>query len=137
MSVTGVEYIAEGTVNILINRYIPLWGCPRSIPSGNGLQFRSKLSHAVYKLPGIRKTASSGYHRNGNAGVERWNHTRAQILIIVVNELQPNWDEQLPHADFAFNSWVSAAAGSASDEVRMVRLPRLPLTIFGLSLIHI
>ena len=36
------EFTAEGTANILINRCIPLWGCPRSILWADGLQFCSK-----------------------------------------------------------------------------------------------
>ena len=32
-AVTAAEFTAEGTANIVINRYIPLWGCPRSIRS--------------------------------------------------------------------------------------------------------
>ena len=84
---------AEGMANIVINRYIPLWGCPRSILSNNGIQFCSKLSNAVYKLLGVRKMATSSYNPNGNCGVERVNHTMAQMLAMVVNELQSNWDE--------------------------------------------
>ena len=52
-AVTTAEFTAEGTANILINRYIPLLGCPRSILSDNGLQFCSKLSHVVYELLGV------------------------------------------------------------------------------------
>ena len=129
-AVTAAEFTAEGTANILINRYIPLWGCPRSILSGNGLQFCSKLSHAVYQLLGARKIDASSYHPSGNSGVERVNHTMAQMLAMVVNELQNNWDEQLPHVEFAYNNSVSAATGLAPNEVHMGRLPRLPLTIF-------
>ena len=50
--VTAAEYTAEGTANVLVNKYIPLWGCPRTILSDNGLQFCSKLSQAVYRLLG-------------------------------------------------------------------------------------
>ena len=60
------------------------------------------------------------------------NHTMAQMLAMVVNELQNNWEEQLPHVEFefAYNESVSAAAGLAPNEVHMGKLPRLPLTIF-------
>ena len=46
-AVTAAEFTAEGTANILVNQYIPLWGCPRTIPSDNSLQFCSKISQAV------------------------------------------------------------------------------------------
>ena len=58
------------------------------------------------------------------------NHTMAQMLAMVINELQNNWDEQLPHVKYAYNKSVSAATGLAPNEVHMGRLPRLPLTIF-------
>ena len=90
-AVNAAELSAEGTAKILINRYISIWGCPRSILSDSGLQFCSKLSQAVYKLLGIRKIATRSYHPNGNGAVERVNHTTAQMLAMVVNELRNNW----------------------------------------------
>ena len=89
---TAAEFAAEGTANILVNQYIPLWGCPRTILSDNGLQFCSKLSQAVYHLFGVRKLATSSYHPTSNGGVERVNHTMAQILSMVVIERQDDWD---------------------------------------------
>ena len=80
-----------------------------SLISDNGPQFCSKLSLALYKLLGMRKLATSAYHPNGNGGVERVNHTMAQMLAMVVNEQQDNWDVHLPHVEFAYNNSVSAA----------------------------
>ena len=34
--VTAAEFNTEGTANVLVNTYIPLWGCPRTILSDNG-----------------------------------------------------------------------------------------------------
>ena len=82
---TAAKFTAEGTANILVSQHIPLWGCPRTILSDNGLQFCSKLSHAVYQLLGVRKHATSSSHPNGNGGVERVSHTMAQMLAMDVN----------------------------------------------------
>ena len=100
-TVTAAEFTAEGTANILFNKYFPLWECPRTILSDNGLQFCSNLSQAVCQLLGVRKLATSSYHPNGNGGVERVNHTMAQMLAMGVNERQDDWDLQLPHV----NTW--------------------------------
>ena len=54
-AVSAAEFTAEGTADILVNKYIPLWGRPVSLLSDNGLQFCSKLSHAIYKLHDMRK----------------------------------------------------------------------------------
>ena len=84
----------------------------------------------VYNLLGVRKIATNSDQPNGDGGVERVNHTRAQMLATVVIELQNNWDEQLPHVELAYYNSVSAAAGLAPNEVHMGRLPRLPLASF-------
>ena len=73
----------------------------------------------------MRKIATSAYHPNGNGGVERVNHTMAQMLAMVVNERQDDWDVHLPHVEFAYNNAVSAATGLAPNKVHMNRLPRL------------
>ena len=78
----------------------------------------------------MHKIATSPYHPNGDGGVERVNHTMAQMLAMVVCERQDDWGAHLPHVEFAYNDSVSAATGLAANEVHMNRLPRLPLTVF-------
>ena len=132
-AVTTAEFTAEGTANILVNRFIPLWGCPSTLLSDNGPQFCARLATAVYKLLGIHKLTTSAYHPSGNGGVERVNHTMAQMLAMVCNEHQNDWDVHLPHVEYAYNNSVSAATGLAPNEVHIGRLPRLPLTVFDRS----
>ena len=130
LPITAAEFTAEGTANILMNQRIPMWGCPRTILSDNGLQFCSRLSQAVYQLLGVRNLATSYYHPNCNGGVKRVNHSMDQMLAMVVNERQDDWDLHLPHVEFACNNSLSAATGLAPNEVHICRLPRLPLTVF-------
>ena len=72
-AISGGGFTAEGTADILVNKYILISGCPASLLSRNGLHFCSKLSVTVCKLLGMRKIASSTYHPNSNGGVERVN----------------------------------------------------------------
>ena len=74
-AVTAANYTAEGTANVLVDRFIPLWGCPVSLLSDNGLHFTSQLSAAILARMRVRKITTSAYHPNGNGGVERVNHT--------------------------------------------------------------
>ena len=39
------------------------------------------------------------------------NYITAQMLAMVVNELQHDWDLQLPHVQFDYNNWISAGTG--------------------------
>ena len=126
-AVTASEFTAEGTANILVNRYIPLWFCPSTLLSDNGPQFCAQLA-----ILGIRKLTTSAYNPSGNGGVERVNHTMAQIIAMVSNEHQNDWDVHLPHIKYAYNNSVSAAT-VAANEVHLGRLPRLPLTVFDRS----
>ena len=95
-AVTAAEFTAKGTSNILVNRFIPLCGCPSTLLSDNGLQFCAQLATAVYKLMGIHKVTTSAYHPSGNGGVERVNNTMAKMLAMVCNEHQNDWDGHLP-----------------------------------------
>ena len=132
-AVTAAEFTAVGTARILVDQYMIRWGCPIQLLSDNGKQFCADVSKEVYRLMGIRKLTTSAYHPSGNGGVERVNHTMAQMLSMMVNEKQNDWDEHLPYIEFAYNNSVSAATGLAPNEVHLGRLPRLPLTIFERS----
>ena len=54
----------------------------------------------------------------------------AQMMAMVVNERQDDWNLHRPHVEFAYNNSVNAATGLAPNEVHMGRLPCLPLTGF-------
>ena len=105
----------------MLNQSIPIWGCPRSILSDNGLQFFcSKILRAIYHFLGVREIATtSSDHPNGNGGVERINHTISQMLAMVDNEFETNWDAQPPHDEFAYNNLVSVATGLAPTELHI------------------
>ena len=67
-------------------------------------------------LHGMHKIATSSYHPDGNGGVERINHTMSQMLAMLVNERQGDWDALLPHMEFAHNNSVIAVTGLATNE---------------------
>ena len=100
-AVTTAKLTTQSTANILVNGFIPLWGCPSTLLSDNGPQFCARLATAVYKLLGIQKLTTSTYHPSGNGGVELVNHTMAQMLAMVCNEHQNDWDVHLPHVEYA------------------------------------
>eukprot|EP00904_Undaria_pinnatifida_P010283 jgi/Undpi1/6385/HiC_scaffold_20.g08866.m1 len=129
-AVSAENFTAAGTADILLNEYIPLWGCPVTLLSDNGQQFTSKLATIVYDRVGIRKVNTSAYHPCTNGGVERVNHVLAQMLSMVGNEKQTDWDVLRPHVSAAYNNSVNAATGLAPNEIHIGRLPRLPLSVF-------
>ena len=129
-AVTAAGFTAKGTANVFVNQYMTKWGCPTTLLSDNGMQFCSKLSMAIYDAMKIKKVTTSAYHPQTNGGTERVNHTMAQMLAVVVNEKQTDWDVHLPHVEFAYNNSVNQATGLAPNEIHMGRIPRLPLSVF-------
>ena len=129
-AVSAAEFTAEGTADILVNKYIPLCGCLASILSDNGLEFCSKLPVAVYKLLGMWKIVTSAYHLNGNGGVERQPHHGSDAGD-GRQRRQDDWDVHLLQVEFAYHNSVSAATGLTPNEVHMNRLPRFPCTIYA------
>ena len=95
-AVTTAEFTAKGTANILVNGFIPLWGCPSTLLSDNGPQFCTRLATTVYNLLEIPHYGTNVSH---------------------VLQLPPK---------YAFNNSVSAATGLAPHEVHIGRLPRPP-----------
>ena len=53
----------------------------------------------------------------------------AQMLAMIVNARQDNWNMHLPLVRFAYNNSVSPATCLAPNEVHMGRLPQLSLSI--------
>ena len=80
-------------------------------------------------IPRIRKIATTAFHPKSNGGVERVNHSLAQMLSLVISEQQDDWDEWLPCGVQAYNNSVSAATGLAPNEIHLGRMPRLPMTV--------
>ena len=95
-AVTTAEFTVKGTANILMNRFIPLWGCPSILLSDNGPQFCARLVTTMYKFLGIPH-----YGPNVSHGLQR----------------KPK---------YAYNNSVSAATGLVPNEVHIGRLPRPP-----------
>ena len=93
-------------------------------------QFTSKLATIVYDRVGIRKVNTSAYYPCTNGGVERITHVLAQMLSMVGNEKQTDWDVLLPHVSAAYNNSVNVATGLAPNEIHIGCLPRPPLSTF-------
>ena len=85
-AVSAENFTAAGITDILLNKYIPVRGCPVALLSDNDQQFISKLATIVYDRVGIHKVNTSTYHPCTNDGVERVNHVLALVLSTVGNE---------------------------------------------------
>lgn len=106
---------------ILIDRFIPipLWGCPATLTSNNGLQRCPELSRAIYERLGINKIATRSYHPGTDGGIDYAKHTISQMLAMAVNEQLTGRDVLLPHVKSTYINSVITATGFAANEVHM------------------
>lgn len=110
-SLQKAENNAMGFVAILVNEYIPRWGCPHTFLSDRGPEFANSVARGVYKMLGSIKKFTSSYHPQTNGMVERLNHTLCQMLAHLVADNQRDWDAMLSHAISAHNNNVSRGTG--------------------------
>ena len=127
---SAAQFTAADTADILLNEYIPLWGCPVTLLSDNGQQFTSKLANIVYDRLGIQTVNISAYNFCTNGGVERVNHVLARTLSMVGNKQQTDWDVLLPHVSSTYNNSVNATTELAPNKIHMGHVSRLPLSVF-------
>ena len=91
-------------------------GVPAGYPLGQRPPAPLQVFARVRELLGVRRIATSSSHPSGNGDVYRVNNTMAQMLAMVVNERQDDWDTQLPHVELAYTNSASAATGLAPNE---------------------
>lgn len=123
------EKNSKGFVAIMVNDYIPRWGCPHTFLSDRGPEFALGVANGVFKMLGSVKKFTSAYHPQTNGMVERLNHTLCQMLSHLIADNQGDWDEMLLHAVAAHNNNVSRGTGLTPNLVHIGRYPRLPMTI--------
>lgn len=78
-----------------MNDCIIIWECPESLLVDNGRHVYSELYSAVRRMMAILKLTIRAYRVMGKGGIERLNRTMAQMLLMIVNDRQDNWDKQL------------------------------------------
>ncbi|KRY45588.1 Retrovirus-related Pol polyprotein from transposon [Trichinella britovi] len=94
-----------------------------------GRTFDARVVRELRRLFDIKKTLSSPYHPQGNGQAERFNRTLLDMLSIMCEENQQQWDEMLSFAMLAYNSSVNESTGVTPAMAMFGRELQLPLDI--------
>ena len=98
--------VAKGFVHHIIYRF----GAPEVCITDRGTQFMSDVFQNVCKIIGIKRIATSSYHPQGNASVERFNGVLASLLrATLISRRRESWPDFLPAVLFAYNSAIHKA----------------------------
>ena len=99
--------------------------------SDRGPQFASEFWTEFFGLLKTDIRLTSSYHPQSNGGVEKFNKTLLEALRSYVNARHSNWDEYLPHIEFAYNSAPNASTGFSPYKLSLGQEARSPLdTLF-------
>ena len=94
----------ETIAKVFTEKFICIFGVPKSVLTDNGSNFVSKLFHSVCKLFNIKKINISAYHPESNGSLERTHRTLKEFLRAEIEHENKDWDLLLPYGCFAFNT---------------------------------
>ena len=63
----------------------------------------------LYRLLGIKLSATTAYHPQGDKQTEWVNQELEQFLHLFINQRQDDWDDLLPFAEFQYNNHIHSA----------------------------
>lgn len=128
--VVTVPLVGESATTIIhgfFNNFVARYGCPRLVVSDQGKNIEGLDSREFYRLFGIKRCRTSGYHPQTNGQTERFNRTLGTSLTMYVERTQHDWPDFLQALTFAYNITRHSVTGVAPFELVFGRRPRLPV----------
>ena len=113
----------------LMREFITRFGAPRYIHSDQGAQFESELFKEMARLVGTTKTRTTPYAPWSDGLIERYNRSLLQILRILVNENQDDWDTHLPYVTAAYRCCAQESTQMSPYFVMFGREMPIPLDL--------
>ena len=102
---------ALGVADLFYLKWISLYGCPLSLHSDRGGEFKNEVMERLCDILRIKKTYTSPYHPEDDGMVERQNRTIQAMLRAFVNKARNDWDEHLPAVSCAYRSTPHDSSG--------------------------
>jgi Chromo (CHRromatin Organisation MOdifier) domain len=122
---THTTVTALGAAQLFLRNVWKLHGLPTNVLSDRGPQFVAEFTQELYRLIGIKVSASTAYHPQTDGQTERVNQELEQYLRLFVSQRQDDWDELLPMAEFAYNNHVHSATQHTPFLLDTRRHPRM------------
>jgi hypothetical protein len=104
---------SNGLAILFLKNVFRIHGLPNNIVSDRGSIFVSQFWSALMKHLKIRQNLSSAYHPQSDGQTERVNQTVEQYLRCFSDYQQTNWSENLPLAEYSYNSAEHSATNQS------------------------
>ena len=120
---------AKTTAETLYNDFILNFGMPTRLHSDQGANFESETIAELCRLTGVKKSRTTPYHPQGNAGPERFNRTLLNMLGTLEEDQKLDWKKYVNSLVYAYNCTPHESTGYAPYELLLGRKPRLPIDV--------
>ena len=108
-----------------VQKFICVFGSPKSILSDNGSNFVSSLMKRICKRFRIRKDTTTPYRAASNGMIERFHHSLVEYIKQYADQ-DDEWDEWLDLATFSHNTTVHSSTEMTPFEIVFGKIARLP-----------
>ena len=125
---------ARAVAETFYNGYLVHYGWPERIHSDKGGCFKSDLIKELCKIANVQKSRTTPYHPEGNAQVEKFNHTLLRMIGTLDHNQKTKWQDWVSTMTHAYNCTHCESTGFSPYYLMFGRVPRLPINIeYGIT----
>jgi hypothetical protein len=119
----------HGFAQLFFTHVYPHYGLPMGLVSDRGSVWNNDFFRSLCDRLGISLNLTYSYHPRANGQVERLNRVVEEAVRHFVGPAQDDWDELLPHLEFAINNAPAAATGCSPFMLNRLTPPLSPTDI--------
>ena len=94
---------ASHIATLFFREIVRLHGVPKTIVSDRDVKFVSYFWKTLMAKMGIKQLFSTAYHPQTDGQTEVVNRSLSTLLRVLIKPNLKNWEECIPHAEFAYN----------------------------------
>ncbi|KAK1614770.1 hypothetical protein QYE76_020287 [Lolium multiflorum] len=125
---------ASHIANLFFREIVRLHGVPKTIVSDRDMKFMSYFWKTLWRKLGTKLLFSTTCHPQTDGQTEVVNRTLSQLLRSMIKKNLKEWEECLPHVEFAYNRAVHSTTELCPFEVVYGFKPITPLDLLPLPI---
>ena len=104
IAVPIVDKQASTLAKALVENFILIYGCPKTIKSDMGTEYKNEIFNQICNTLAIQQKFSTAYHPETIGALERSHRCLNEYLRQFINEQHDDWDSWLPYFSFFYNT---------------------------------